>query len=286
LVIVGAGIVGTSTAYYLAKKGFRDIVVLDQGPLPDTGGSTSHAPGLVFQTNASKTMTTLSMRTVELYSSLEVDGQPSWYGVGSLEVARTEARWVDLHRKLGWARSWGLDASLISPEEVAAMVPLVDPSTIHGAYYVPTDGLAKAVRACDALTREATRLGVRFYGETTVIGFDTTGRKIRSVITPNGRIATERVLISTGIWGPKIGKLAGVSIPLTPCQHQYARTSSLAELSSTEREIVHPILRDQDVSMYYRQHFDGYGVGSYQHEPLLVDAEDICRLQSRRFSRQ
>src|SRR5215211_6015110 len=72
LVIVGAGIVGTSTAYYLAKKGFRDIVVLDQGPLPDTGGSTSHAPGLVFQTNASKTMTTLARRTVALYSSLEL----------------------------------------------------------------------------------------------------------------------------------------------------------------------------------------------------------------------
>jgi glycine cleavage system aminomethyltransferase T/glycine/D-amino acid oxidase-like deaminating enzyme len=275
LVIVGAGVVGCSAAYFLTKKGVRDIVVLDQGPLFDTGGSTSHAPGLVFQTNASKTMTTLSRRTVELYSSLELDGQPCWYGVGSLEVARTPERWLDLHRKLGWARSWGLEGCLLDAAEVARRVPLLDPSIIHGAYYVPTDGLAKAVRACEAMAREAMQHGASFHGHTPVIGFDTSDGRVQAVITPNGRIATERVLICTGIWGPKVGRMAGVSIPLTPCQHQYARTTPLAELGGEEREIIHPILRDQDVSMYYRQHFDGYGIGSYQHEPLLVDAEDI-----------
>jgi glycine/D-amino acid oxidase-like deaminating enzyme len=175
LVIVGAGVVGTSTAYCLTKKGFRDIVVLDQGPLYETGGSTSHAPGLVFQTNASKTMTTLARRTVALYSSLELDGQPCWYGVGSLEVARTPERWLDLHRKLGWARSWGLEGCLIDPAEVARRVPILDPSVIHGAYHVPSDGLAKAVRACEAMAREATKAGASFHGHTPVIGFDTSG---------------------------------------------------------------------------------------------------------------
>jgi glycine cleavage system aminomethyltransferase T/glycine/D-amino acid oxidase-like deaminating enzyme len=275
LVIVGAGVVGTSAAYYLTRKGLRDIVVLDQGPLFDTGGSTSHAPGLVFQTNTSKTMTALARRTVELYGSLELDGQPCWHGVGSLEVARTPERWLDLRRKLGWARSWGLETCLLEPAEVARQVPILDPAAIHGAYYVPSDGLAKAVRACEAMAREATRAGASFHGHTPVIEFDTAGGRVQAVITPEGRIATERVLICAGIWGPKVGRMAGVSIPLTPCQHQYARTTPVQELAGEDREIVHPILRDQDVSMYYRQHFDGYGIGSYQHEPLLVDAEDI-----------
>ena len=116
LIIIGAGIVGCSVAYHLTRRGWRDIVVVDQGPLFDTGGSSSHAPGLVFQTNASKLMTTLAKDTVKLYSGLELDGQPCWYGVGSLEVAYTAERWQDLHRKLGFAKSYGLEARLnLSP---------------------------------------------------------------------------------------------------------------------------------------------------------------------------
>ncbi len=83
VVIIGAGIVGCSTAYHLAKLGWRDIVVIDQGPLFTTGGSTSHAPGLVFQTNSSKTMAQLAMYTVELYSQLESAEGPAYYPVGS-----------------------------------------------------------------------------------------------------------------------------------------------------------------------------------------------------------
>jgi glycine/D-amino acid oxidase-like deaminating enzyme len=142
VVIVGAGIVGSAAAHVLSNLGWRDVVVVDQGPLFATGGSTSHAPGLVFQTNGSKTMTQFARETVELFASLEHEGQPCWYGVGSLEVATTPARWADLHRKLGWARSWGLDASLLTPAETRAKLDLIDESVILGAYYVPTDGVA------------------------------------------------------------------------------------------------------------------------------------------------
>src|SRR5688500_18253092 len=91
IVIVGAGIVGCATACHLTRLGWRDVVVLEQGPLPKAGGSTSHAPGLVFQTNPSKTMTGFARDTVALYDSLELDGEPAWHGVGSIEVAATPA---------------------------------------------------------------------------------------------------------------------------------------------------------------------------------------------------
>jgi len=126
LVIIGAGIVGCSAAYHLAERGWRDIVVLDQGPLFETGGSTSHAPGLVFQTNASKTMTQLAKYTVHLYSQLELDGQPCFYPVGGMEVAYTPQRWEDLKRKAGYAKSWGLEAMLITPEEARQKIPILD----------------------------------------------------------------------------------------------------------------------------------------------------------------
>ena len=98
---------------------------------------------------------------------------------------------------------------------------------------------------------------------------------MQSVVTANGSIATERVLICAGIWGPKVGRMAGIEIPLMPVEHQMTWTSPLPELAGETREIVHPILRHQDKDLYFRQWFDGYGVGSYQHEPRLVDADDI-----------
>src|SRR3954470_5517600 len=273
LVIVGAGIVGCATAHFLLALGWRDVVVVDQGPLFQAGGSTSHAPGLVFQTNASKTMTNFARETVAAYGSLELDGQPCWYGVGSLEVATTPARWADLHRKLGWARSWGLDASLLTPAETRAKIDLIDDSAILGAYYVPTDGVAKPVWAAEELAR-ATR-GAAFYPRTAVVGIETERGRVRAVVTTNGRIETERVLVCCGIWGPRIGRMVGVPIPLAPVEHQLAWTTPLPELAGEIGEIRQPILRHQDQDLYFRQRRDHYAVGGYGHEPVVVDAGDI-----------
>ena len=275
LIIIGAGIVGCSVAYHLTRRGWRDIVVVDQGPLFDTGGSSSHAPGLVFQTNASKLMTTLAKDTVQLYSGLELDGQPCWYGVGSLEVAHTAKRWQDLHRKLGFAKSYGLDARLISPQEAHDLVPLLNPGVIHGAYHVPSDGIAKPVRAAEAMSRDAQDHGAAFYGNTTVTDIIVKAGRVHGVETTAGRITAEMVLICAGIWGPRVGRMAGVTIPLMPVQHQYARTAPLPALQGETREVVHPIVRHQDYAMYFRQEADSYGIGSYKHEPLPVEPDDI-----------
>jgi glycine cleavage system aminomethyltransferase T/glycine/D-amino acid oxidase-like deaminating enzyme len=273
VVIIGAGIVGAAAAHFLSDLGWRDVVVVDQGPLFATGGSTSHAPGLVFQTNGSKTMTQFARETVELFASLEHDGQPCWYAVGSLEVATTPARWADLHRKLGWARSWGIDAILLTPAETRAKLDLIDDSAILGAYHVPTDGVAKPVWAAAELAR-STR-GVAFYPRTAVVGIETERGQVRAVVTTNGRIETERVLVCCGIWGPRIGRMVSVPIPLTPVEHQLAWTTPLPELAGETGEIRQPILRHQDQDLYFRQRRDHYAVGGYGHEPVVVDAGDI-----------
>jgi glycine cleavage system aminomethyltransferase T/glycine/D-amino acid oxidase-like deaminating enzyme len=275
VVIVGAGIVGCAAAHFLAEMGWRDIVVVDQGPLFRTGGSTSHAPGLVFQTNSAKTMTAFARETVALYASLEHDGQPCWYGVGSLEVATTEARWADLHRKLGWARSWGIDASLLTPSQARAKLPLLDDAVILGAFEVPSDGVAHAVWAAQELARSAR--GATFHGGTAVVGIETNRGRVTAVETSGGRIETERVLICCGIWGPSIGRMAGVPVPLAPVEHQLAWTTPLPELRGETAEVTQPILRHQDKDLYFRQRRDHYAVGGYGHEPVVVDAGDIRR---------
>ena len=279
LVIIGAGIVGCSTAYHLTRLGFRDIVVLDQGPLFETGGSTSHAPGGVFQTNFSKMMTDFARYTVELYGDLELDGEPCWHSVGGMEVAYTKERWKDLARKAGVAKSWGLDAALITPDEAKDKIPLLDEDRIHGAYFVPTDGIAKAVRAGESMAR-ASGEGASFHRHVTVEGIEVKHDRVHAVVTSEGRIATEQVLVCAGIWGPRVGEMVGVPIPLIPIEHLYTITEPIAELAGETREVVHPVLRHQDHAMYFRQHADCYGIGSYRHDPLLVDPHDIANHES------
>ena len=147
VVIVGAGIVGTSLADELTARGWTDVTVLDRGPLFATGGSTSHAPGLVFATNPSRTMTELATYTLEKFSALEHPDGWCFSHLGGLEVATTEARLDDLHRKAGWAASRGVEHEILSPEQCHAKYPLLDPDRIVGGYFTPRDGLAKALRA-------------------------------------------------------------------------------------------------------------------------------------------
>src|ERR1700741_1305357 len=109
VVIIGAGVVGAALADEISARGWTEVTVVDQGPLPATGGSTSHAPGLVFQTNSSKTMTEFARYTVEKWSGLSLDGQWCSRQGGSIELALPPERLHDLHRRRGWAQSWGVE---------------------------------------------------------------------------------------------------------------------------------------------------------------------------------
>jgi glycine/D-amino acid oxidase-like deaminating enzyme len=152
---------------------------------------------------------------------------------------------------------------------------VLNPNAILGAYYVPSDGVAKPVGAAEALAREAMAKGAEFHARTEVVGFERNDGRVAAVLTTNGRIETDRVLLCAGIWGPKVGKLAGVSVPLTPCEHQLVWTGPVTEFAGETREISQPVLRAQDKDLYFRQRRDGYCFGSYAHEPRLIDAEEI-----------
>jgi glycine cleavage system aminomethyltransferase T/glycine/D-amino acid oxidase-like deaminating enzyme len=277
-VVVGAGIVGASAAYHLAELGETDVLVIDQGPLFETGGSTSHAPGLVFQTNGSRTMCRIAQDTVTLYGSLGVDGQACWFGVGGIEVATTPARMAELRRRRGFARSFGIqDTELLTPEQTAERIPMIDHSSILGSYFVPSDGIAKGVQIVTSLAGRAAARGVEFEGGVTVTGFDIRDGRVRGVRTDGGDIECERVLICAGIWGPTVGAMAGVPIPLVAVQHQLVWTDPIPELAGETREVVHPILRHQDMAMYFRQREDHYAVGNYRHEPIVTPQSALRR---------
>ncbi|MEU9861162.1 FAD-dependent oxidoreductase [Streptomyces sp. NPDC047971] len=274
VVVIGAGIVGCSLADELTARGWTDVTVLDQGPLPAPGGSTSHAPGLVFRTSPSRTLSAFASYTVEKFRSLEVDGVPCFHPVGGLELATTEERWAELHRRAGYAASWGIRGELVSARRCKELWPLLDESRVIGGFHTPDDGLARAVLACRAQRERAEARGARFLERHTVTAVEREAGRVTGVVTDRGSFPADHVVSAAGFWGPVVGRMAGVDVPLLPLAHQYAKTAPLPELAGAAApgtEASRPILRFQDRDLYFREHHDRLGIGSYAHRPLPVD---------------
>lgn len=278
VVVIGAGIVGTSLADELTARGWTDVTVVDRGPLFATGGSTSHAPGLVFQTNPSKTMTAFARYTVEKFSALEHPHGWAFNPVGGLEVATTPTRLADLHRKAGWAQSWGIEGRLLTPDECLALHPLIDRDRVLGGFHTPADGLAKALRAAEAQARRAEARGATLRPLTEVLGIVDNGRRVTGVRTTDGVIDADVVVCAAGFWGAQLARQVGLVLPLVPMAHQYARTGQIAELVGRNSDLAEaglPILRHQDQDLYFREHVDRLGIGSYSHRPMPVDMSTL-----------
>lgn len=273
-VIVGAGVVGSALADELTRRGRQNVLVLDQGPLFATGGSSSHAPGLVFRTNGCRTMAGFAAYTVEKFLSLEHPDGWCFNQVGGLEVATTPERMVDLHRRAGWAATSGFEAHIIDPDQCAHLNPLIDPSQVLGGLHTPHDGLAKALRAVEAQAGLATDRGARFVGNTTVTGIRVDGSRVVGVETSDGFVEADEVVMCAGFWGSELGRQVGLTVPLVPMAHQYAFTTPLESLRGRNSDLAEagmPILRHQDRDLYYREHGDRVGIGSYAHRPMPVD---------------
>src|ERR1041385_6247827 len=137
-VVVGAGIVGNSLAYHLARLGWTALVLIDKGPLPNPGGSTGHASNFIFPVDHSKEMTQLTLDSVRQYREWDVFTES-----GGIEVARTEERMQELRRRMSSAKAWGIeDCELISPARVRELVPYIEESVIVGGFY--TKGVGRS----------------------------------------------------------------------------------------------------------------------------------------------
>jgi heterotetrameric sarcosine oxidase gamma subunit len=275
-VIIGAGIVGNSLAYHLARLGWTELVLVDKGPMPNPGGSTGHASNFIFPIEYSKMMMELTRDSTEQYQALGVHTQS-----GGIEVARTDARMHELRRRCTAARAWGIPAQLISPAEVAKLVPYLDESVILGGAHFPTVGVVDSLRAGTLMREQAQQLGaLRVLAGAEVLGIDTNADgRVSAVRTNKGDIETEVCAICCGVWSPRLARMAGARIPLTPIVHQMISVGPVPLFADTPGEISYPIVRDVDTNMYERQHGGDMEVGSYAHRPIIVSPDDIPSIE-------
>ncbi|MBO0845159.1 MAG: FAD-dependent oxidoreductase [Nocardioides sp.] len=280
VVVIGAGIVGNSLVHHLARLGWRDIVQIDKGPLPNPGGSTGHASNFIFLTDHSREITDLTLDSVAQYKEMGVFTQS-----GGFEVARTEERMEELRRRMSSARAWGIEAELVSPEFVQEKVPFLDSDQIIGAFWQPGVGVVDSLRAGTIMRERALELGaLTTVPNVEVTGLDVEDGRITHVRTDKGDIETKYVVIACGVWSPKIGDMAGVSIPLTPAVHQMISVGPCPQLAEREGEISFPIVRDMDTFCYERQHGADMEVGSYAHRAILMEPEDIPTIDQAKLS--
>jgi glycine cleavage system aminomethyltransferase T/glycine/D-amino acid oxidase-like deaminating enzyme len=271
-VVVGAGIVGNSLAYHLARLGWRDLVLLDKGPLPNPGGSTGHASNFIFPVDHSKEMTQLTADSVRQYEEWGVFTRS-----GGIEVARNEERMQELRRRMSSAKAWGIEGcEIITPARVKELVPFIEESVIVGGFYTHGVGIVDSLRFGTIAREKAQEMGVlQVFANTEVLGIDVGGGRVTGIRTSKGDIATDTIVVCCGVWSPKIARMAGASIPLTPAVHQMIDVGPVPHFKDTKGVIEFPIVRDMDTNMYERQDGSGLEIGSYAHRAILHDSEEI-----------
>src|SRR2546428_13805503 len=196
---------------------------------------------------------------------------------GVVGVARTEARMEGLKRRMSSAASWGEpDCELVDPDRVVELVPFVNKDVVLGGFYTPGVSVVDSLRAGTLMREYAQEQGaLTISASTEVTGVDVDNGRVRRVHTNKGDVETEYLFIACGVWSPRIARMAGATIPLTPAVHQMISVGPIPLFSDTPGEIAFPIVRDVDTNMYERQNGSDMEVGSYAHQPILLDPDDI-----------
>ena len=267
-------------AYHLVRLGWRDVVLLEKGPLPNPGGSTGHASNFIFLVDHSKEMTALTVDSARQYEELGVS-----ITSGGVEVARTKERVEELKRRMASAASWRVEAELLAPDEVVERIPYVNKEIVLAGFFTPGVTVVDPLRA-GTLMREygQERGALAVAASTEVTGIDVEKGRVRRVHTGNGSIETEYVFVCCGVWSPRIARMAGATIPLTPAVHQMITVGPLPLFEETPGEIAYPIVRDVDTNMYERQNGSDMEIGSYAHRPILWDPDDIPSIEESALS--
>jgi sarcosine dehydrogenase len=258
-VIVGGGIAGCSIAYHLAKLGWKDVVLLEQGRL--SGGTTWHAAGLVGQLRGHGSLTKLIRYSTELYASLEAEtGQATgWKQCGSLTVARTPERMTLLKRLAASAKAQGVTCDLISPKEAGARYPVMRTDDLVGAAWLPADGKANPADITQALAKGAKQRGVKIFEQTKVTSLDVVDGRARGVSTAHGRITADVVIVAGGMWSRALLAPHNVAMPLHACEHMYIVTG---KIDGVHTDL--PCMRDPDGYIYFKEEVGGLLMGGFE----------------------
>jgi dimethylglycine dehydrogenase len=267
VVVIGGGIVGVSVAYHLTLRGVTDVALLERSRL--TAGSSWHAAGGFHAINADTRIAALQRYTIGLYPRVEAEsGQPIGLRMsGGLELAGTPERWRWLRSELAWMRTQGHEgAALLSPTEAAELVPIIDPSGLHGALFDPEEGNLDPNGATYAYAGAARARGVAVIESTRVVALERRADGDWDVVTDGGTITAEHVVNAAGLWARRVGRMVGVDHPLVPMLHHYLVTDAIPAVAAIDGLM--PAVTDLEGFTYLQREGDGVLLGIYEQRPV------------------
>ena len=260
--VIGGGVVGCSVLYHLTKLGWKDAVLLERDEL--TCGSTWHAAGGIHTLNGDPNVAKLQKYTIELYKEIEaISGQSCGLHVtGGYVLAGTPERmdWVKMAVARG--RYLGLDAEMVSIDEAARRVPIIDKSQFLGAMWDPFEGHLDPSGTTNAYAKSATIAGAEIYRRTKVEELIQRADGGWDVVTSTGTIRADHVVNCGGLWAREVGRMVGIELPILAMQHQYLLTEDVPHLLAAEE---YPGVLDFEGEIYLRQERKGFLLGTYEH---------------------
>ncbi|MCX7565639.1 FAD-dependent oxidoreductase [Sulfitobacter sp. F26169L] len=269
VVIIGGGVVGTSTLYHLAKGGWEDCVLLEKNEL--TAGSTWHAAGNCPNFSNSWAVMNMQRFGLEMYRTLgtDVDYPMNYHVTGSLRLAHSKERMQEFERVASMGAYQGLEMGMLTPAELKEYHPFLELHDLKGGMWDPLDGDIDPAQLTQALAKGARDAGGRIERFCPMIGLDRDGDEW-IVKTDKGDIRAQYVVNCAGYYAQRVGEMfkpfGGRTVPMVVMSHQYFLTEPIAELEAWTKEVGHkvPLVRDVDISYYLRQDKNGLNLGPYE----------------------
>ena len=275
VVVIGGGIAGCSLLYYLAKAGWRDLVLLEKDEL--TSGTTWHSAGYVTNYATNPTLIGIHRRSWEIYETLEAEvGAPTgFHRAGSLRVTNVADQITDFQRAVAKIRHLGIHAEVIGPAELQELLPILDCSDALGALYTREDGHTDPAMSTNAFARGARELGAVIHRQTRVRQVIARRGRTWEVVTDHGNIAADIVVAAVGMWTSEFGDMVGMNLPVVPMERQNMVTEAMSELQGLTHEL--PVTRHLHGRFTFRQERDGLllGLNDVEGEPPFWSVNGI-----------
>ena len=265
-VVIGGGVVGVSTLYHLASKGWDDVILLERKSL--TSGSTWHAAGLLPLFNMSYSVGQIHKYSVKFYQELqnETGMNVGFKKVSNIRLATNQDRMDEYMQYKGVADTIGIDVEVLKPEDVKEIWPLISTEGLIGAIRHPDDGYIQPADLTQALAKGARDKGAKIEINTNVINIKSSSDGMWIIETDKGEIECEHVISCTGNFARKTGEMVGLDVPVIPVEHQYIVTEQHPSIKERNQKGLPEmgVLRDSDASWYMREEAGGLILGPYE----------------------
>jgi dimethylglycine dehydrogenase len=265
VVVIGGGIVGASVLYHLTRRGMRDVLLIERAEL--TSGSTWHAAAGFHALNEDPNIAALQAYTIRLYAAIEQESGQSvgMHMPGGYSLATTPARWEWLQAECARQQAQGIEVHLATAEEIVAECPIVDPSGLLGGSFDPHEGYVDPHGSTHAFVGAARKRGAEVVLRNRVLALTPRAEGGWRIETEQGAVVAEHVVNAAGLWARRVGRMAGVDLPLVPMQHHYLVTERVPALVRLGREM--PCVTDLEGFTYLQPEGQGVLLGVYERKP-------------------